>query len=340
MFKLYENIYQILSKKYWFKELPQKRYQDVLLQHDFEFSKRAKDWLLYIPHYGSTMNEELTSVVNADNRFVMGVYGSGALTRRKGVWVNLVRKFGRKKAKQIMPDTYVLSFEQDIKKLSEFPKNQSFILKSQLHRRQGLKIVTGFDELNMFKEDYVIAQPLILDLYQFKQVSFNIRVYLLLTLNKGALQGHLFYDGNCIYAIPKTEEEDIYKNRVTNGVNEVPDGFPFLMSELLEIEKIDYQQFFSNLAIKVNSLLQSAAPHFGAISNLNEAYCFQVLGVDVLVDANKKPLICEINKGPGMKARNKASNDLKNEMLKDALSIVGLTQEKNEGFFKVFEENL
>lgn len=329
-----------MKKKYKSLELPQKRYQEIFFEHEYEFSNDTLDWTVYIPHYGAMLNKELMSLTDVQSRYVMGLYGSGALSKRKGSWINLVKKFGREKAKRIMPDTYILSFEKDVIKLSEFSEEQCFILKSQLHRRQGLKIVKGFEELEKQKENYVIAQPLILDLHKFKGVSFNFRAYLLLTSNKGILQGYLYYDANCIYALPENTIQDTYKNNITHGLNPIPDGFPFFMSDLLTQESIDYQTFFGLLANKVNLILQSAASEFLIIENLKEAHCFQVLGVDVLVDANKRPLICEINKGPGMKARNKASGDLKNNMLNDALSVVGISQRKNEGFFKIFEKSL
>lgn len=322
------------------KEPPQQRYQSVLHKNNICISTNAKEWDLYIPHYGTTMSKEMEAITEAEGKYVMGIAGCASFTRRKDVWVNIVKLYGREAACDIMPETFMLNYDADIDLMLKLYSQLPLILKSKFHKRNGLKIVDDALEAVKIKTDYEIAQQLKNDLYKISDTAFNLRSYILLTIENQVLKSYIYYDANCIYAIPNSTDVSLEKKFITNSLNPVLKGNPALMTDFCTQENIDYGNLLLKLGNKVNLILNASAYKLGKMENLFDSICFQVFGLDVLIDKNGDPIICEINKGPGMDAKNKSSETLKNQMLNDVLSIVGLRDDDNIGFVKTLELKL
>jgi hypothetical protein len=320
-------------------KIPSQRYVDVFKKNHIEVSLEVDNWDIYLPLTDKLDATELISLKNIDGKHVGVVTGTDRMINRKTVWMNLVNSFGRKEASLIMPETFILDNEKDLKRLKSDLRSY-FILKDNRHRRQGLVLVDSVAKVLELSEKSDIAQPLITNLLRYKGTSFNFRVYLLLTLQDNKLKSYVYYQGVCIYGKPPDKDIEMYDRMITHARNAIPEEFPELMSELLEELEISYQLFFHNLSKKINKLLDSAVHEFGKLENLEQAKCFQVFGVDILVDSKNDPMICEVNKGPSMKSKNDNHGELKNEMLEEMLSVLGLNDIENEGFIETSSWNI
>ena len=59
-------------------------------------------------------------------------------------------KYGREKASQIMPETYILSRNKDIKKLIlDYKPNRKYILKKNVQRKKGILLTKNLKEILM-----------------------------------------------------------------------------------------------------------------------------------------------------------------------------------------------
>ncbi|MFC2109479.1 hypothetical protein ACFLRU_05990 [Bacteroidota bacterium] len=316
-----------------FDKMPSQRYLEILNRNDLEVTLEAEKWEVYFPLTDKSEGNQLIGLERIKAKHIGVVTGTDCLINRSLVWINLVNSLGRQEASSIMPETFVLSNKKDLRRLKSDSRNH-FILKNNRHRRQGLLLAASVEQVLDEKDKYDVVQPLITNLKRYKGASFNLRVYLLLTLHENELKAYIYYEGVCVYG--KSPEKGIafFDRMVTHARNGIPQGFPELMSDLLEELEINYQTFFLSLSLKINKLLDSAVHQFGKLENLEQAHCFQVFGVDILMDTNNTPIICEVNKGPSMKSKNENHGNLKNEMLEDMLSVVGLRGVENEGFIE------
>ena len=53
--------------------------------------------------------------------------------------------------------------------------------------------------------------------------------------------------------------------------------------------------------------------------------CFEVLGFDVLIDADTKPWLLEVNQAPSFQADSDLDYSVKKAVLKDSFSLLGIT---------------
>ncbi|WP_139958029.1 tubulin--tyrosine ligase family protein [Flavicella sediminum] len=317
-----------------YDKLPSQRYLDILEKNNMVISLDTEEWDVYFPLTDKADSKELEGLGKVENKYIGVVTGTDCMINRRTVWMNLVNSYGREQASRIMPETYILDDKKDIRRLKTDTRNH-FILKDNRHRRLGLVLVDSVQKVLNEKEKSDIAQPLITNLRRHKGTSFNFRVYALLTLHKNKLTAYLYYEGVCIYGKPPGKDIQMYDRMITHARNAIPEEFPELMSELLDELEVEYKTFFRDLCEKINKLLDSAVHEFGKLENLEQAKCFQVFGIDILVDTNNQAIICEVNKGPSMKSKNENHGGIKNDMLEEMLSVMGLRTAENKGFIEI-----
>ncbi|CAM9615612.1 unnamed protein product [Ectocarpus sp. 4 AP-2014] len=59
-------------------------------------------------------------------------------------------------------------------------------------------------------------------------------------------------------------------------------------------------------------------------SIIHDKHCFELYGYDVLVDADLKPWLLEVNASPSLSAENAADKELKTQLISDVLDVVDL----------------
>lgn len=314
----------------WSKKKLSQRYLDLFERNAIEISSDSSNWDVFFPSPKKTNEVALGALKATKGKYIGVVSGTDCMVNRTGVWRNLVRAYGREKAAAIMPETFVLRKDKDLKLLKKDSRNH-FILKSNKHRRLGLVLVETVEKVFEQKKYFEIAQPLMTYLQRYQGTSFNFRVYVLLTLHENKLVSYLYKEGLCIYGKLPGDAENLFERMVTHVKNGVPDGFPVLMQDMIAVLDGSKTAFFELLEAKIVELLDACYHEFGRYEHLQKAQCFQIFGVDVLLDSNKNPVICEVNKGPSMKSKNEIHSLLKDAMLDEMLSVIGLKHcDKNE----------
>ena len=96
--------------------------KDIFLKNNIS---KSTDWDIYIPCGYNNVESELKKV-NAirDDQIIFGISGCDKIVSKNNIWTLLSDSFGRKKASSIMPETYVLNNEEDMRKFTLDYKNQ------------------------------------------------------------------------------------------------------------------------------------------------------------------------------------------------------------------------
>ncbi len=137
-------------------------FRRVFGKNDFERTD-GKDYDIWVPCFtrSNLMSMEFQSLPNAEKKAAFMVHGQEALSRKDQIWKWLEKKYG-KDAKKIMPKTFLLKDENDVRKfLTETNLSKNYILKKNIQRQKGLKIVNSKNatkEVIKPKSKYVIAQ--------------------------------------------------------------------------------------------------------------------------------------------------------------------------------------
>ena len=311
---------------------------EIFKKNGIDIIEDPEAWDLYMPLHKYIVEDDLADLKDAKGRVVLGIKGCISYSDRILLWTNAVNMFGREHAIKLMPETFVLSCEQDLELMTAKYPEDAFILKTNgVHNRDGLLVVNGAAEVIRQKDHYAIAQRLITDLVKFNDTVFNLRAFLLLSIKDGMLTSYFFNDALCIWAESATAETDLHHKVVTNPGIQVPEGHPAFLSQLCALKNINYDNLFKDITSKLNDLTKSLLPFIGGLKNLEEAHSLKLFGVDIMIKKNHEPLICEINNYPSMGTKDSYQRDLKTKMVEDLLSLGGIRKQENQGFIKIME---
>ena len=59
--------------------------------------------------------------------------------------------------------------------------------------------------------------------------------------------------------------------------------------------------------------------------DLENAFCFEILGFDVLIDHKCKPYLLEVNHSPSFSTDSPLDLKIKSELVKDTIRLLGLS---------------
>ena len=156
--------------------------------------KNNYDWDIYIPCSYTNFEQEFKNLnITSKKQIIFGVPGCDKLVAKDKLWYYFVSYLGRKIVLNFLPQTYLLYNKNDIKLLKKnYNNSEIYILKKNLQQKKGIKITTSFNTIkNGFKDNYVVAQNYIQDLFLIKNRKINLRLYLLITIKNKNINWYL-----------------------------------------------------------------------------------------------------------------------------------------------------
>jgi tubulin polyglutamylase TTLL5 len=323
------------------------------------------DWDVYIPCTYNKLNKQIRTVPKNLNdgdktRKVFVIDNADELCSKNNIWRNLVKSYGRTKASKMMPMTYILNNKDDMKYFkNEYNKNKLYILKKNIQRQKGLLITNDIDTITKASRDrYVVVQELLQDSYLIDDRKINLRVYILIVCNKGAIETYIYNDGFVYYTADKFKKgSSEYGPNITTGYidRKVYEHNPLthmdlryyfdnkkrLLSKverdiLSKKEKISHNVFNS-----IYNLIKDVVRGMDGIickknSSLYDTTSFQLLGADIAINDNLTPQLIEINKGPDLGAKDDRDSALKASVVNDMLKVLKIIRSNDiGGYIKV-----
>jgi hypothetical protein len=316
---------------------------------------------IYLPCTYDNIEKEIENMnlkKDKENK-VFIIHNADQIVAKDYLWKNLIAKYGLDECLNLMPMTYILYENNDIKRLKEeYEENKLFILKKNIQRQEGLKICNNINDIVKNKTEYVLAQELLQDPYLINGRKINLRIYVLVICNKNTYDVYAYNDGFMYYTkdLFKPNSTDFGPNITTGYIDRwVYDVNPLTHQDFREYldkntrELTPVEQTVRNKGIKlskyvfnnINELIKKVFSAFhGKIGNGEKLYdhlSFQLFGVDVAIDENLNAKIMEVNKGPDLGSKDKRDGDLKKGLIKDMLKTINAIENDDDNkFIKVY----
>ena len=216
-------------------------------------------------------------------------------------------------------------------------------------RGEGVRVISGPQGIPSIARNFIVQQY-IGNPYLINGYKFTIRAYGLIT-SFDPLRLYVFRNGFVHMATDKYDPSpenignkymhltnpDINKHRPNHPYAQDPRPWYWSLDEYLtHVKKSggDPEMFFQRLKLMVAKAVLSAAHKFVQKAHDHVQYrgnCFEIFGLDVLVDRDLKPWIVEVNPDPDMSAGKNfpLAEKVKIDMLRQSLNIVGVRSVRN-----------
>lgn len=326
-------------------------------------------WTVYFPCAYDEITKEVSQmpVVNGGKYFILE--NCDEIVAKELLWKNIVDYFGIDKAKIMMPNSYVLYDDNDMKRFNlEYDSNKLYIIKKNIQRQEGLKITKDKDTiLNAYKNDgYVVAQELLQDPYLISGRKTNMRFYVLVVCKGDEYNVFVYNDGFMYYTknmfVPGSEDDapnittgyidrqvyvdnplthkDLKKYLDNDTRLNLLDTEKVIRGQGMRISDIYFNRIYHMLRDVFLAYVGKLAgnPNTRKFNDTNVS--FQIFGVDVAVNNKLNPMIMEVNKGPDLGAKDERDSAVKHGLVADTFKVVGLIDGKtfvDTNFIQILE---
>lgn len=308
-------------------------------------TKVSKNYNLYIPCSYNNIKKEIKDIdTSHPDQKIFIIDNADELCGKNALWNNLKNYYGIKEACKLMPNTYILSFQEDIKRFKkEYNPKNIYILKKNTQRQQGLQITRNYNKiLNAYKDKYVVVQELLQNPYLINGRKINMRFYVLIVCNNNKINCYIHTNGFMYYTKDLFVKNSIkQEHNITTGYidRKVYKTNPLTHNNFrtyLNNKGIDNNIVFNRIYNLIRKVVISTKNKICIESKLQQFMRFQLFGADIALDENLLPQIMEINKGPNMESMDKNDEDLKQGVLQDIFKVIQINNDNNHNFIKVF----
>lgn len=329
-----------------------KIYKNILEEYKIPKGKN-RDWVIYFPCSYSNNKSELKKL-KLFNKYqrVFVVSNANEICSKSHLWKNLVKKYGREKAKTMAPTTYILYDKVDLKLLKkEYCDRQLYIMKKNIQRQEGIKITNDLDEmLSGYNDSYVVSQILLQDPYLIHGRKINMRFYVLFVCQNNEINIYVHDDGFMYYTRMPFKE-----GVVDEGPNITTGYIERWIYTVNPLTHKNFQKYLDNpnrkLTIPEEKIVKSHYTRdgfkiplsqvvFDRIYSLIAETCrafdgvmcqgtkfennitFQLFGVDLALNNQLHPQIIEFNLGPNLATFDDQDRKIKYNAVKDIFKIM------------------
>ena len=291
-----------------------------------KITDKSGNWELYVPCGYNYVEDELREIDlnkvnkgNGNNKIlkVFGIDGCDKIASKNYLWKLLVATHGRNGASQIMPLSYQVADDNDMKYFkNEFDESQIYILKKNIQQKKGIKLMKG-DYQKIRKEaisdNYKVIQTYLNNPYLINQRKVNLRIYLAIVCypasmfennflndthqmmlsnnkvskNRTITKYYLYNEGKCIY----TNQD--YSNDIENteshltSVNldeKIYESNPESLQDLKRyLGDNKYSVLWNQILDIIKKTATATEKNVCKYENINQTIRFQLFGGDIIL---------------------------------------------------------
>jgi len=337
-------VYFAIPKKITYFKCSEKP-NNPLLSKIFESHKinlKEVGFDLYMPCGYNDIEEQMSENIFY-GKYIFGLKGCDQIVSKNSIWNILEMTYGRPFASKIMPETFILSNEEHIDMaFNEIEKKNTLICKKNIQRKLGLKFASTKKELiECVKEDFKIAQLFMKNTLTIKGRKINIRIYYIIKKEGNKIAFYLHKNGKILYTNKNTGGKISFDTHITSYQMDSNiyknDGLPHSINDLRNfLGKEKSNHIWRKIEEKMGFLSRAISSVFYDEIHYDKV-CFQLFGIDVIVNENGDPFILEINKGPDMIPKCDQDEPLKKIIYEDTMRIGGVIGWKfrKNGFYVI-----
>ena len=338
LFMLSCNEKRIKQSKICFYKCPKydinKVLKELFKQNDIIRTEDPYNCNLYMPcGYNNVENELKNLHLDIVDLKIYAISGCDRIVSKNFLWQILEHTYTRKYAKQLMPDTFIISQQQDMDLFKQtYSRDTLYFLKKNLQRKKGIFISNNLEEILQEKDNgYKIIQKELSELYLINGRKINLRLYLLIICHQNEVKFYLHKHGKCIYTnkVYADDKLDLESHLTSlNMSKKLYDTLPHTLEDLKEyLRPEDNLLLFNNIYINLKIILKACKPYLNNLNNLKKHTCFQLFGLDYLFNKEMYPFLLEMNKGPDMNPINFTDKILKKLILRDTFHLVDIIKD-------------
>jgi tubulin polyglutamylase TTLL4 len=223
---------------------------------------------------------------------------------------------------------------------------------------KGIKVMTRDTPLPEIKKGFVISEY-ISDPHLIQGLKYDLRIYVLVT-SFDPLVIYMYDDGLVRFATEKYTLDEAHfedsfvhltnysvqkksetytqnKSRTSTGLNSSKWSLRTLQKVFEDHDK-DYdtvkkrmQDLIVKTMISVENPINTAL-HKGTKHKGNKNICYEIYGFDIIIDADLKPWILEVNISPSFSSSSPFDKNVKTKLICDTLTIVGVKPVDHEKY--------
>lgn len=169
-----------------------------------------------LPH----INDETNKRLGPKRVFI--IEGADEITAKNYLWKNICNHHGMNYAKQMCPNTYLLTPDYKDKDIARLKKEHTdgllYIMKKNIQRQEGLEITNDINYIIKNPNNYVLVQELLQDTYLLNKRKINMRIYIVVVCHLSNIDFYIFDDGFMYYTKKDFSKNDMTKdNNITTG---------------------------------------------------------------------------------------------------------------------------
>ena len=180
--------------------------------------------------------------------------------------------------------------------------------------------------------------------YLIDKRKFDFRLYVLVTQVTPELQCFLYKDGLARFATEEyqktTNTDNLFQHLTNYAINKESENeadFKKRLSETLDmIAETEGQDVVDSLQLQFKDIILKALimglPHLqhnyktcsSKSAYQNNRQCFQILGIDIMLDKKLKPWLLEINESPSFNDDTEVDREVKGGLIEDTFRLLDI----------------
>ena len=316
----------------------------TLTNSGYRMMKKSQDWC---GTWGKHMRSNCFKTLKEYQK-INHFPGTFQVGRKDRLWRNLSRmmmKHGKKEF-GFIPRTYVLP--QDLRCFRQVWDKQGckekWIIKPPASARgTGIRVVNRWAQIPKKRPVVVqqyLSKPMLID-----GAKFDLRLYVLVT-SFNPLRIYLYPDGLVRFASVKYVDDinylsdrfmhltnySINKSSASYTKNDSPDscsGHKWTIKTLwsyLEKKQVNVQNLWATMKDMIVKTMIGAESSINCLTkaNISSRYsCYELFGVDILLDENLKPWLLEVNISPSLQSASPLDVAVKGPLIQNVFNIAG-----------------